>query len=863
MHDRTPGATYRLQLGERLSFADAAELVDYLTDLGITHLYLSPLLQPRPGSTHGYDVADPTRVSEPLGGEQGLRALAERAHRRGLGLVADIVPNHLGTGPATPLWDRLLADGQSGEGGRFFDVDWDPPLPTASGKVLLPVLGDQYGVVLERGELEVAVVDGEPRLRYFERTFPLSAESSEALGRVGGPEALRGRPGEPSTWTRLHALLEAQHYRLMHWRAGDGLVNYRRFFAINDLAAVRVEDPAVFDATHQRILALVADGVIDGLRVDHPDGLADPSGYLDVLAARTGSAWIVVEKILAVGERLPEDWPVAGTTGYEFCNDAVGLFVDPAARPALDASARAFEATPDDEAAALRRAKAEVLSADLAADARRVALRLWTVAQHHREIRDVDDRACLQVVTRAIQALDVYRTYVDPFTGDARPEDVALIEDMIAAAEALPLDAPAAPPGLYRLLADVLGGRAGTDPAHLEVIRRFQQLSSAAMAKGAEDTYFYRQRRLLAVNEVGGEPARLGIDAGEFHASSRARAETHPTSLLTTATHDTKRGEDTRLRIAALSEMAGGWDAAVRGWRERNRALRSPTPAGPAPDPATEYLLYQTLVGVWPPSGAPDAALAARVRGYAVKASREAKERTNWLDPNEAFEDGIAAFVAALLDPDTSGEFLTQFGELAEAAAEIAMVSGLAQTLLRCTAPGVPDTYQGTELWDDSLVDPDNRRPVDFALRRRLLGELDAPGTEPAELLAGRRDGRVKLWVLSRALRARAAHPGCVGRHSGYEPLRVSGRWADHIVAFARPAPGGADCLVTVVPRLPGAVMAGRGRPPLGEDWSGTAVTLPVGEWTDLLTGAGRAGGSDVPVGDVLRTLPVALLARP
>lgn len=816
-------ATYRLQLTPEFGFAEAAALVDYLADLGISHLYLSPVLQARPGSAHGYDVADPSRVSEQLGGEEGLRALAAAAHARGLGLVIDIVPNHVAADERTPLWEALLAEGPGGDGARFFDVDWDPPLPGAAGKVIMPVLGDQYGRVLQRRELEVS--DG--RVRYFERSFPLSAESRRAMpGRLG-----------------LHELLERQHYRLIWHGAGDALVNYRRFFAISGLAAVRVEDEAVFAVTHERLLALVADGVIDGLRVDHPDGLTDPGGYLRRLAERAPGTWIVVEKILAAGESLPLDWPVAGTTGYDFCNDVTGLFVDPAVAEAMDETARLFGAVPSDRETGVRTAKAEVLAADLAADTRRVAARLWAVCQAHPEIRDVDDRKCLKVVTCAVQALPVYRTYVDPATGAARPEDVMIIDAAVGSSD------------LDRFLADVLTGRAGADPAHLEVIRRFQQLSGAAMAKGVEDTYLYRDLRLLAVNEVGAEPGRFGIDVDTFHAACAARCARHPSGMLTTATHDTKRGEDTRLRIAALSELAGEWDRAVRGWAARHRAVW--------PDPAAAYLLYQTLVGVWPldEGGDPRAVLGERLRDYAIKAVREAKLRTSWTDPDEGYQAALTDFVDLLLDPERSAAFHGELSALAGRAGAIAMVASLAQTLLCCTAPGVPDMYQGGELWDLSLVDPDNRRPVDFTVRRRLLAELDADGVDPAALLDSWRDGRIKLWVLSRALRARAAHPACVGARAGYEPLPVTGRWADHVVAFARCSPDNASSLVAAVPRLPGAVMGRTDRPPVGDAWDDTTLTLPPGPqvWTDVLTLARHPSGR-LPLSDLFRTLPVALL---
>jgi (1->4)-alpha-D-glucan 1-alpha-D-glucosylmutase len=870
MPERAPSSTYRFQLGPVQGFGVLSDLVDYLADLGVSHLYLSPILTARQGSTHGYDVADPERVAAVLGGEEGLRQLAERARGRGLGLVVDIVPNHVGTGADNPLWERLLAEGQGGGAARFFDVDWNPALPGASGKVLIPVLGKQYGAVLYGGELEVVESGGTHRLRYHDHTFPLSPESREPIGRSTPLEAFVGTPGEPETWQRLHALLEAQHYRLVHWRAGHALINYRRFFAIDELAAVRVEDPQVFDATHAVIVRLVQDGVIDGLRVDHPDGLRDPARYFRRLAEQTGGAWTVAEKITEPEEELPE-WSVAGTTGYEFGNDVLGLFVDPAALDTLQQLHLDFggDARPYHLQAAA--AKREILDADLAADARRVAGRLWALAQAHPEVRDVDELACREVVCRTIQALDVYRTYVDPETAEAQDQDRARITQALGHARELghvgwSAGAPGrdlAPAELYDFLGDVLSGRAGSSAQHLEVIARFQQLSGAVMAKGVEDTVFYRYNLLAAVNEVGGAPDRLGLDVAAFHERNLERMRRHPSGMLTTATHDTKRGEDVRVRMAAISELAEDWDRAVRHWRELNRPHLGRGARGAAPDPATEYLLYQTLVGVWPLDGQVTDELANRLLAYLVKAAREAGVQTTWTDPDESFEDALGRFVRAILDPASSQAFLDSVAAFAGRAAEIGLVSSLAQVLLRTTAPGVPDLYQGNELWDDSLVDPDNRRPVDFAARRRALAEL---GDDPdvAALVRERRDGRLKLWVLTRALHARRDHAGCFGADGEYVPLPVDGPCADRAVAYARVAPDGKDAVLVVAPRLTAAIGGDR-RPPLGEDWTGTTIRLSEQlqgrVWTSLLDPeAAPVAAPALEVGDLLAQVPVALL---
>ena len=836
MTERPILSTYRLQLTADFTFDDARAQVDYLARLGVTHLYLSPVLQARPGSTHGYDVADPSQVSEQLGGEAALRRLAEAAHDAGLGLIVDIVPNHLGTGADNPDWQYLLAEGQSGEGGRVFDVDWHPPLPAAEGKVILPVLGDQYGTVLFNGELQLVEEPDEHgrrfAIRYHEHRFPLSPESLEALDRVGRLDTLTGTPGEPETWGRLHSLLERQHYRLVHWRVGDRLVNYRRFFAITELAGVRVEDEHVFDRTHGKILELLGRGVFDGLRIDHPDGLRDPARYLERLERKTAGAWTVVEKILHPGEPLPA-WATAGTTGYEFCNDVLGLFADPRAEEhfdALDAKLHADRRSYEEQVVA---AKWEVLANDLAAEHARLARRFWALAQEHLDHRDLDDRHCLAAVGETVVGMDVYRSYVDPETGQASTTDRATIETAIQRA----FEVDAAPTPVLELLRDVLTGDAGTSPSHLDFIARFQQLSGAVMAKGVEDTVFYRYLRLVALNEVGGDPSRFGLSPDEFHRRNEARARRHPQGMLTTATHDTKRGEDVRLRIAALSEMPERWAETVVSLT-----------ADASIDRPTAGLLVQSVIGVWPSQGQITPATRDRLVDYAVKAAREAGTHTNWYDPDGDYEKRLASFIDHVLE--TGGERLS---EVAATAGEIGMVSSLAQVVLRTLSPGVPDTYQGNELWDDSLVDPDNRRPVDFSHRSELLSALPE---DSAALWRDRHDGRVKLAVLAACLHVRHDRPAVFGADSGYVPLSTSGRWAEHLVAFAR-TDGRSPQVVAVAPRLPGQVMGDHSQGPLGDRWEDTSVDLPDGSWTSLLGGA--VSGQ---VAELLAQLPVAVLVR-
>jgi (1->4)-alpha-D-glucan 1-alpha-D-glucosylmutase len=857
---RRVGATYRVQFEPGvLEFDDAAERVGYLASLGVTHLYCSPVLQARRGSGHGYDVTDPTKVREELGGEAGLRRLADAAHAAGLGLVVDIVPNHVGVDADNPLWSGLLAEGGEGASGNFFDVDWSPALPGAQGKVVLPVLGAPYGDVLTAGELAV-VDEGGLRVRYHEHTFPLRPESEAQVRQAGGPGAFMGEAGDRGSWQALHDLLESQHYRLVWWRPGGTLVNYRRFFAINDLAAVRVEDEDVFEHTHRKILELVAEGIIDGLRVDHPDGLRDPARYFERLAARTGGLWTVAEKITARGETLP-DWPVAGTTGYDFAADVLGLFVDPDARTVLDDICLEFGGSGEPFPAVAVAAKQEALRTELPGDTDRLAMRLWSLTQTHPEVRDVTSVQCKEVVGRVAAALDVYRTYVDPETGKVAEPDRERIDAALARAQGrLPDGTEAgAPAFLYAFLGSVLRGEAESTAPYLDLAARFQQLSSALEAKGVEDTALYRYRRLLAVNEVGGDPEQLGLGVEAFHRRNLERARRHPTGMLTTATHDTKRGEDVRLRVAALSELGDRWAAAVKRWRDCNAEYVVGTRTGPAPDPSTELLIYQTLVGVWPLDGSdPDDTLIGRVADYVVKASREASLRTSHTDPDPEFENGLVAFVDAVMRRSRAAAFFDAAEEVFADAAEIAMTSGLAQALLRTTCPGVPDTYQGTECWDDSLVDPDNRRPVDFGARDAMLAQLDRE--PPADLLERRRDGRVKLWVLSRALRTRQRYPQSFGAGAGYVPLAVEGTWGEHVVAFCRTAPDGSRGPVTVTPRLPSRVADGG--LPIGGAWGNTVVVVPdglQGPWVDRLSGT-RHEGDRLTVSDLLGALPVALL---
>ncbi|NLF31015.1 MAG: malto-oligosyltrehalose synthase [Planctomycetes bacterium] len=797
-----PVATYRLQLQAGFGFDDAAAVAGYLAALGVSHVYLSPVLAARPGSTHGYDVIDPTRVSPELGGEAGFRRMVGVFREHGLGVVLDIVPNHMAVWPANHLWLDVLARGRDSRWAGFFDIDWDPPWEELRGKVLLPILGDHYGAMLADGRIAPVLKDGRLVLRCGELELPLSgaeatAETVEALAR------------DPQ---RLHRLLGEQHYLLAYWPAAASMINYRRFFDITHLVGLCVERPEVFQHIHQLPLAWIAEGLVQGLRVDHPDGLRDPKAYFDHLRSAAPEAWIVAEKILTGQERLPA-WAVDGTTGYDFANAVGGLFIDPCAeRPLTDFYAE-FTGATDGFADVARRGKREMLDALFGGDLDRLVERLVRIAQRRPAWRDLTRRQLRGALRELAACLPTYRTYVDDGPAGPLAADAARIGRAVAEARGDGDD-----PLVWDYLAAVLSKRVD-DPEAMEVVARFQQLTGAAAAKGVEDTALYRYLRLASLNEVGGDPGRFGVPVEAFHRFCLDRQCRWPSSLLGTSTHDTKRSEDVRLRISALTEMPDAWIDAVRRWGGVGRGVR--------PGRNDEYLLYQTLIGAWPLERE-------RLDAYAVKAAREAKVHTSWTSPSEAYEDALKGFIAALL---ADAAFLDDLKRLVDRLAPAARIHSLAQTLLKCTCPGVPDFYQGSELWTNSLVDPDNRRPVDFDARRRLLAEAP-PAMDTAA---------PKLRVIHTALRVRRGCPEAFGPQGRYEPLQTEGAAADHLVAFAR-----GDRVVTVVPRL---VLH------LDGCWGGTAFRLPAGRYRDAFTDRVFQGGW-VRVRDVFGTLCAGLLVK-
>jgi (1->4)-alpha-D-glucan 1-alpha-D-glucosylmutase len=861
-----PLSTYRLQLRPGFGFDDAAAVAGYLADLGVTHVYCSPYLQAAPGSTHGYDVVDHSRVNEELGGAEAHARMVKTFEQHGLGQVLDIVPNHMAiAGRHNRWWWDVLENGQASVYASAFDIDWTGAKP----RVLLPMLGDHYGRVLEAGELVLGREGGAFVVTYHEHEAPIAPRSLDDLlaragARCGSDEleslaAAFGRLPHATLTDRssiearhrdkevlrtqlarlideddlaaaavdaviaetngdadaLDQLLERQNYRLAFWRTARDELDYRRFFDITTLVGLRMEDELVFADTHALVLRWIRDDQVQGLRVDHPDGLRDPEGYLRRLAEATDGTWVVVEKILEPGEGLRPSWPVAGTTGYEFLNRLGGLFVDPAGEAPLTELMAELTGEPVDWDATLRQKKDLVLREVLAADVHRLVDAFALVCEHNRRFRDYTRRELAEALREVIVEFPTYRAYVVAERNQVTDDDVAVVTEAVARARATRPDLDA---DLFGFLEDLLLLRV-TGVAEAELTMRFQQVTGPAMAKGAEDTAFYTFVRLVSLNEVGGDPGRFGTTVEQFHAVCAEAATRWPRTMLCTSTHDTKRSEDVRARISLLSEIPGHWAETVRRWRTRNNEHRS---AG-WPDPAAEYLLYQTLVGAWPLDEA-------RALAYMEKATKEAKVHTSWTEPNAAYDDAVAAFVHGVYaDPDFGIDLEGFVARLVEPG----RVNSLAQTLVRLTAPGVPDTYQGTELWDLSLVDPDNRRPVDFDERRALLAEGPV---------------HPKLLVTSRALQLRTERPDLLGPGASYEPLIATGASADHAVAYLR----GGGCAVGV-PRLVLGLAARR--------WRDTTLELPAGEWRDELTGAEHSGGL-IGVGELLGRFPVALLVR-
>lgn len=937
---RIPSATYRVQFNKDFRFEDALGLVPYLHQLGITDLYASPILRARAGSAHGYDQVEPTRLNPELGTEEDFRRLTDSLRRHDMGLLLDIVPNHMAASMDNPWWRNVLEHGRASPYAGFFDIQWvEGTDPNLQDRVLLPILGDHYAVVLEKQELRLELDDDGFYVRYWDNrlpvdpaTYPSILEECEpalasdapqsdhgALKRllraasalpprsVTGPSRIRerqesvealktdlwrvynGRPsvracidralrtlngkrGQPESFAALDRLLTSQPYRLSYWRTGAERLNYRRFFDVTSLAAMRIQSPRVFRAMHELLFRLAKEGRVTGFRIDHIDGLHDPLAYLRQLQrALGGDFYVVVEKILVGDEALPSDWPVAGTTGYDFLNYVNGALVDEKGVQALgdlyDQMLGESVLVADITFEQQKRVMQDLFQAEV----RALASTLEQLAQDDRYARDFDAATLQNLIVEVAASLPVYRTYVrssrvsrrdrehvERAIEDARRRETGLSDEALAFfRRVLLLETP---PDCSR----------ETRREWLRFVMRWQQFTGPVMAKGVEDTSLYVFNRLISLNEVGSDPPEIEASLGvaQFHRKNGLRARRWPHTLNATSTHDTKRSEDVRARINVLSEMPDEWGRRLMRWSGLNEELKWEMEGGPRPDANEEMLIYQTLVGCWPLHPEEDDDLEERLKAYIIKAGREAKVNTNWLSPNEEHEAALTGFIHGLLDERVSAEFLADFRQFHEAIAFHGALNSLSQALLKATSPGVPDFYQGSTLWDFSLVDPDNRRPVDFRRRFDLLdtvqGKDEPDGSRlVASLLQDWRSGAVKLYLTAGALRYRLQHPGVFSK-GDYRPLQLSGPRRTNAIAFAR---GGRERpVIVVVPRLTSKITT-PGRWPLGVGaWGETSLRLPQGApaaWRNVLGGSvakkqGQTGR--LPLSEVFSDFPCALL---
>jgi (1->4)-alpha-D-glucan 1-alpha-D-glucosylmutase len=973
---RLSGATYRLQVNPGFTLREAAGLVDYFERLGITDLYLSPIFAAQKGSPHGYNVTDHGRINPEIGGESAFEELGHALAARRMGLILDLVPNHMGIGDETNrYWWDVLENGPSSPHASFFDIDWAPPKTDLENQILLPVLGDQYGIVLEAGQLQLRHADGAFTVHYYERSFPLAPKSIlrilEPLLEELRPTApaddpalieiesiitqirnlpprtekdadrlrerrreqdvarrrlatlvethpaflaaldafvtrLNGTPGDPASFDALDVILADQVYRLSYWRVAADEINYRRFFDVNELAAIRVEESEVFDAAHDLVFRQVGAGLVSGLRIDHIDGLYNPERYLTDLqegcrralgGALVGTFPVYVEKILETDERLRLSWLTHGTVGYEFMNALNGLFVDRDHAALFVGLYRRFAEVGPLFREIVHSSKKLIMLISLASELNVLARQLDQISEQHRWSRDYTAENLRFALREVIAAFPVYRSYIRAHDHLIDPEDLRHVEAAIREAKRRN---PATSPSIFDFIASVI---LHADPPRLgeaairarrEFTMKFQQLTAPVMAKGVEDTAFYRWYALPSLNEVGGDPRRFGMAREEFHRRIEERRAAWPRAMVATSTHDAKRGEDVRARLNVLSEIPAEWEAAIGRWREMNRGLRFENEEGVTPDGNEEYLLYMTLLGTWPFAPMDDAdheMYLDRIAAYMEKALKEAKLRTSWIKPNEEHDAAVRAFVRGILDrANPANIFLPDFIAFQEPIALAGTWNGLGQALFKCAAPGVPDFYQGSEFWNFSLVDPDNRRPVDYASRRAALDEILAEGrggtsvlggdrmSQIAEgeqdraglfgrLLADPRDPRLKLFVIQRALDLRRRRRELFASGT-YIPLTVVGPRERHVVAFARL--DGEKAVLAVTGRfLLGLDRAGRRV--TGPTWQRTFLILPpelAGSYRDVMSGedlksTARKETVRLPLDRLFARAPFALLERP
>ena len=861
-----PRATMRLQFHSGFTFAQAAALAPYFASFGISHVYASPIMTARPGSLHGYDTIDPTRVNPELGGEDGLRALMRELRRHGLGLIVDVVPNHMAIGNGNAWWMDVLARGRDSRYAKYFDIDWTPADPHLHGKVLLPILGRPYGEALSAGEIKLGTSEaGQSVVRYFDHEFPLAPDRAGVDPCSLSEFAADSAAGHK----RLHQVLEQQHYRLAWWRCANDEINWRRFFDINELAAVRVEDGEVFEAMHGTLFRLYSEGLVDGVRVDHVDGLSLPETYCRRLRARltalaqqrppdcpAGQAYFVVEKILAYDERLPANWETDGTTGYDFMDEISALQHDSAGEEPLGKLWREISGRLSNFAAEELEARREILQRSFSSQLEAVLDALSVIAQSNPKTRDISRPALRRTVTEILAHFPVYRIYAR--VGQSSQSDVVMLAKAIsgAAKSCLPSDS-----WLVELLGHWLLGervRSDTDKLQSIALTRFQQLSAPLSAKAVEDTAFYRYGQLLSRNDVGFDPGHFARSTAEFHSRMQLRKDSFPHAMLATATHDHKRGEDVRARLAVLSEIADEWSNVLERWLALS-AEQFPLKAGrPLLDAADRATLFQTLVGAWPMqlTLADHAGLdrfAKRIAAWQLKSLREAKLRSEWTAPNERYERAAKEFVSWLF---TSSPLLSEIAAFARRIAPAGVVNSLGQTLCKLTAPGVPDIYQGTEYWDLRLVDPDNRAPVEFAMRQQSL-------MASADAATDLETGRIKQRLIARVLVARKAAPALFA-DGDYLPLQAAGPLAHHLVAFARVLRGAVA--VSVFCRHPARLLGGKSSITVAPGrWQDTCIVLPpairAAQFLDVLTGEPKSAGAIAfDAAHIFAAMPVTLL---
>jgi (1->4)-alpha-D-glucan 1-alpha-D-glucosylmutase len=945
-YPRIPSSTYRLQFNRWFTFAQARELVPYLHALGVTDAYASPYFQAGAESLHGYDITDHNKLNPVIGSREEYDSWVAELHAHSMGQVLDFVSNHVGIAESlNEWWMDVLENGPSSRFAPYFDIDWHPLKSDLRDKVLLPILSDQYGRVLERGELRVIFDEGTFYLLYGQRRLPIApgtfryvldialqnlaeyqdedfyaelqsiltaleylpkrteTDPKRVAERVREKEIIKrrlerrcaeapqvqyaiekalaqinGEPGNPRSFDALDELLNAQSYRLAFWRVAAEEINYRRFFDVNDLAAIRVELPRVFDAVHRLVLELVRTGAVSGLRIDHPDGLYLPREYFEKLQQRCAKAlaiplpkdgraiYMVAEKILTGPERLRKDWLVHGTTGYDFANQVTQLLVDSSAETAITKTFHRFIGHSLPFGHLLYAKKLQVMKLSLANDVDVLGNMVDRLSEENRWYRDFTLEALARAVRETIACFPVYRTYLAP----GRPvseEDRQIVERAVAAAKRRN---PAIEESIFNFLRDILVFRfpenldAEARAAHTHFVLKFQQTTGPIMAKGLEDTVFYIYNRLVALNEVGGEPQQFGSSVDAFHERNLDRQQNWPAALLATSTHDTKRGEDVRARIAAISEIPDLWRRSLQRCRQANHRWKRTINDVEAPDANEEYLLYQTLLGTWPiqDSGEPEKTAKAdyieRIQAYMAKALHEAKLNTSWIQPNEEWDAAMRDFVANILDSSPRNKFLPAFLPVAQEIVRLGAINSLTQTTLKLTSPGVPDIYQGNEIWDYSLVDPDNRRPVDYERRRQMLATL--PAAAPDDLMRNWADGRIKMFLTQRLLQFRREHADLFQRGE-YLPVHPTGTFAECCTSFVRHLPD--KWIVVVTPRFSSRI----GFPPVGERWKDTTIELPetlsLEGAHDLFTCRPVAfGARQVKLADSLSVLPFAAITN-